>query len=120
MLQIKELQDELRRANNALILANEELRVTSQKLVEAERLAAMGAVVASVNHEINNPLCAIMLNAQLMEDEIRSDPESAKRRIGKIESNVERIQAITQRIQDLKESTTTDYVSGEKMLDLKN
>jgi DNA-binding response OmpR family regulator len=113
MLHIKDLQDELRKAN-------EELRVTAEKLLEAERLAAIGAVVTSINHEINNPLCAIMLNAQLMKEEMKHNPDSALERISKIERNVERIQEITRRIQELKESGTTDYVSGDKMLDLKD
>lgn len=112
MLQIKALQDQLLRTNKELVL-------TSRRLVEAERLAAIGEVAASVNHEINNPLCAILLNAQLLRDEISSNPEKAVERLDKIESNVERIQSITQRIQDLKEAQTTDYVSGEKMIDLK-
>jgi two-component system sensor histidine kinase/response regulator len=112
MLHIKTLQDQLR-------LANEELHKSRRRLVEAERLAAIGEVAASVNHEINNPLCAIMLNAQLLSEEIEKDPANARRRAAKIEENVERIQKITHRIQELKESGTTEYVSGDKMLDLK-
>lgn len=111
MLHIKALQDELRRAND-------ELKRTSEKLVQAERLAAIGAVVASINHEINNPLCAIMLNAQLLRDEIDAKPESARERAAKIERNVERIQEITKKIQDLKDTVTTEYIPGEQMLDL--
>ena len=111
MLSIKSLQDELRRTND-------ELHRSRTRLVEAERLAAIGEVAASVNHEINNPLCAIMLNAQLLAEEIEVNPEGARRRAAKIEENVERIQKITQRIQDLKESVTKDYVSGDRMLDL--
>jgi len=106
MLHIKTLQDEL--------------QLSRRRLIEAERLAAIGEVAASVNHEINNPLCAIMLNAQLLAEEIERNPESARRRAAKIEENVERIQNITRRIQELKESGTTDYVSGDKMLDLKD
>jgi two-component system sensor histidine kinase/response regulator len=113
MLHIKSLQDQLRRTND-------ELHQSRRRLVEAERLAAIGEVAASVNHEINNPLCAIMLNAQLLADEIEKDPEGARRRAAKIEENVERIQKITRRIQDLKEVGTTEYVSGDKMLDLKS
>ena len=111
MLSIKSLQDELRRTND-------ELHRSRTRLVEAERLAAIGEVAASVNHEINNPLCAIMLNAQLLADEIEVNPEGARKRAAKIEENVERIQRITHRIQELKESVTKDYVSGDKMLDL--
>lgn len=111
MLHIKSLQDQLRRTN-------EELKRTSQRLVEAERLAAVGAVVASVNHEINNPLCAILLNTQLLRGEMEKDPVKADQRLDKIENNVERIQNITKKIQELRDTEMTDYVSGDKMLDL--
>lgn len=113
MLQIKELQDELRHTN-------EELLRTSRRLVEAERLAAIGQVAASVNHEINNPLCAILLNTQLLREEIGNATGKTASRLDKIEANVNRIQEITKKIQDLKEAATTDYVSGEKMIDLKS
>lgn len=112
MLHIKELQDELR-------ATNEELLKTSRRLVEAERMAAIGEMAASVNHEINNPLCAILLNAQLLREEFGGSLGKTVSRLDKIELNVERIQEITKRIQELKESETTDYVSGEKMIDLK-
>lgn len=113
MLHIKDLQDKLREAYD-------ELSKTSEKLVEAEALAAIGAVVASVNHEINNPLCAIILNAQLLRMDMEKSSEKASERIDNIEANVSRIQKITQRIQELKEADTTEYVSGEQMLDLGN
>ena len=113
MLHIKELQDKLRDAYTRL-------SETSEKLVEAERLAAIGAVVASVNHEINNPLCAIVLNAQLLRMDIEKNSGKTGERLDNIEANVARIQRITQRIQELKDSDTTEYVSGEQMLNLED
>lgn len=111
MLHIKDLQDKLREAYD-------KLSQTSEKLLKAERLAAVGAVVASVNHEINNPLCAIILNAQLLRMDIEKNSDKTGERLDNIESNVTRIQKITQRIQELKEAGTKEYVSGEQMLDL--
>jgi DNA-binding response OmpR family regulator len=111
MLRIKDLQDELREMNS-------ELQRTSEKLLKVERLAAVGAVVATVNHEINNPLCAIMLNAQLIKTDLVNHPDKILERSSNIEHNVERIQKITNQIQDLKDTDTTEYVSGDVMLDL--
>ncbi|MFI5362650.1 MAG: response regulator [Elusimicrobiota bacterium] len=44
------------------------LQATQNSLVQSEKLNAMGRVVAGIAHEINNPLAAIMGNAQLILD----------------------------------------------------
>jgi signal transduction histidine kinase len=44
------------------------LQSTQNSLVQSEKLNAMGRVVAGIAHEINNPLAAIMGNAQLILD----------------------------------------------------
>lgn len=52
----------------------EQLRNTQDRLVESERRAAIGELVAGLAHEINNPLTAIMGHSQLMMETI---PEGA-------------------------------------------
>ena len=73
---------------------------TKQKLVESERLAAIGRIAAQITHEIRNPLSAIGLNIELLEDDIPALPnqrqQEARAVLGAVSGEIDRLTAITE------------------------
>lgn len=53
-------------------------RKLEEQVVQSERLAAMGAMIGGVAHELNNPLTTILGNSELLLDSV-SDEASRKR-----------------------------------------
>jgi len=55
------------------------LRETQEKLLQSEKLAAMGKLISQIAHELNNPLYGIMNTLELLKTEV--PPESKRRKI---------------------------------------
>jgi signal transduction histidine kinase len=49
------------------------LRETQQRLLETERLAAVGKIASSVAHEVRNPLAGIRMNLQLLQQHLAKE-----------------------------------------------
>jgi signal transduction histidine kinase len=72
------LNAELRENQGRLEAAYQALQMAQHRLVQAERLATIGQMSAKVSHEVRNPLSAISLNAELLEDELMGLPPARR------------------------------------------
>lgn len=94
------LNEELAENQTRLEKAYQELQAAQARLVQSERLAAIGQMSAKVSHEVRNPLSSISLNAELLEDELQS--LSGERRaeaanlLAAIRSQVDVLSAVTE------------------------
>ncbi len=57
---------ELRKAYHALRQAHDDLKRTQQQLVQSEKMASLGRLVAGVAHELNNPISFILGNVHAL------------------------------------------------------
>ncbi|MDR7050438.1 signal transduction histidine kinase [Duganella sp. 3397] len=63
---IREAEDEARQAALATTRALDELRLAQESLLQAERLASLGGLVAGVAHEINTPVGIALTSASVL------------------------------------------------------
>jgi len=95
-----------------------EVRRIHGKLLEAERLAALSEIAIGLGHAINNPLCAILGNTQLLlMNREKLDPGTVKK-LRSIEREIARIQKVAERLPKITRPAVKDYVGGKRMLDL--
>ena len=69
---------------------------TKSRLIQTERLAAIGRMAAHVTHEVRNPLSSIGLNVDMLGDEIHDPGSEGKRLLESIQQELERLESITE------------------------
>jgi signal transduction histidine kinase len=69
---------------------------TKSRLIQTERLAAIGRMAAHVTHEVRNPLSSIGLNVDMLGDEIHDTGPESKRLMESIQQELERLENIAE------------------------
>ncbi len=99
LLKIRQITRQLKRWNEELEVKvkerTQELVETQEQLIQAEKLATLGTLAGGVAHEINNPLTAVLTNAQLLKMTANSDDMES---IEMIEEGAKRCQLIVQKL----------------------
>jgi len=88
------LYQDVRESNDRLRATLDELQATQAQLVQAERLAAVGRLAASVAHELRNPLMVMRSSLFFLGRLLSSDQEWSvdivKRYLAKIDGEIDR------------------------------
>ncbi|HJL24349.1 MAG TPA: ATP-binding protein [Polyangiaceae bacterium LLY-WYZ-15_(1-7)] len=69
---------------------------TKARLIQTERLAAIGRMAAHVTHEVRNPLSSIGLNVEMLGDEIPAGESEARALLAAIQKEIDRLTGITE------------------------
>ena len=92
-------------------------RAAEDALARAQWLAGIGQTTLTVQHEINNPLAALLGHASLLSLG-EPTPEQQAEHIAVILDQARRIASVVQRLSKLKEPKAVEYLEGVKMIDL--
>jgi len=106
------LQDKNFELNKTL----KELRETQNKLVQSEKMAALGSVVVTYNHHINNPLMIILGNVQLILMREKKLDENFRKTLMLIEEECKRISDVMHKIKEYEKLIPVKYL--ENMFDI--
>jgi len=92
-------------------------REAEAELARARWLAGIGETTIALEHEINNPLSALLGHAELllMDDELT--PEQ-REQLKVIREQAARIAEVVRRLARLKNPQSVEYVAGARMIDL--
>lgn len=66
------IEDELRKRNKELAESMETLQLAKDQLVESERMASLGGLVAGIAHDVNTPLGVGVTAASFMQERIKN------------------------------------------------
>lgn len=92
-------------------------QLETEKL-ERERVTAIAQALATVNHEINNPLMPILGNVQLLQDELSGMPADVTEKLESIRSSAERIGESVRKMSTISQPILKEYYNGQMIIDL--
>ena len=92
-----------------------ELEKMSAELQRARWLEGVAETTTAVAHEVNNPLTALIMNAELLED---VDARGAGEVIAEIRNSARRIAAVIDRLKGAIDPRSVTYVGKRRMIDL--
>ncbi len=93
-------------------------RAAEEALAKARWMAGIGETSIALQHEINNPLSALLGHAELLMLEEQDSAADPNEHIRVIHEQARRIADVVKRLGKLRDPQTVEYVAGSRMLDL--
>ena len=112
-LDLQASKRKIEQQSNELILTNQSLKTTQGQLVESEKMAALGQLVAGIAHEINTPFGAIQSSSKF----VQTNFDAILKQIFNIQQNsgtqIKQLEAILKRI-DTSQTTLSTIETRKK------
>ena len=104
----KEAIDVLRQALTDLNQTHDQLKVTQQQLIEAERVQAVSTFAAGVAHEVRNPLQTIILGVDYLSGRLPVEEETSAMVLREMAQAVQRADAIIRGLMEFGSTAPAD------------
>ncbi len=117
--EMRQRNEQITRLNLELEETLNKLKASQENLIQSERVAAITETSIAANHEINNPLFAILGQAQLLLRKCNEDDGDTIRRLKTIEESALRIACVTKKLANLADPVVKEYSGlAAKMIDV--
>ena len=118
----KPVTEEILRARLAVVRRRIEQegarRSAESALARAQWLSGIGEAMLAIQHEVNNPLAALLGNAALLEQGLYANEEEREQCLRVIVEQSKRIAAVVKRLSVLRDPRSVEYAGGARMIDL--
>jgi len=92
-------------------------RHAEEELRKSRYLAGVGEVSLALQHEINNPLAALLTTATIVKEGM-VEPEEIPASLATIELQARRIADVMKRLREVQTDKSVEYAHGQRMVDL--
>ena len=111
------LQARLRIAERRIEVSAARLRA-EEELRQARYLAGIGQTSLALQHEINNPLAALLSHASLIEQGMVDEGPEKEEALATIVAMARRIGDVVKRLRQLENPTSVEYLGSQRMIDI--
>lgn len=117
--ELKKQQKRVEQKNDELIQALENLKTSEEARIRAARTAAIGNIVVTYNHEINNPLAIIFASLDMLKMNKDLSEDEQQLQLLKIERAADRVRDVITKIKQYENLLPKSYINWD-MLDLES
>lgn len=112
-LELKGLNEGISNLNLQLIQKAEELRAAQEDIVRKAKMAQLGTLIATVAHELRNPLSVVRTTSFALQRRLRASGIDAGVQLARIESGVKRCDGIISQLLDFSRSKAADTTATD-------